>query len=84
MKFLQRWDYTLHEYQLFPIPSAWNVVITGEDMEEIINCPTCGKEFKLGDSYTSLEVHTSVGFGFCVCQECYDEEWERRRKYRDN
>lgn len=84
MKFLQRWDYDLHEYQLFMIPADWNVSIGGgDDMDEIINCPTCGKELKLGDSYTSKEVHTNIGIGFCVCEKCYDEEWERRRKYRD-
>lgn len=79
--FLQRWDYDLHDYVPFVVPTKWNVVIYGNNMDEIINCPTCGVELKLGDSYTSKEVHDNIGFGFCVCEKCYDEEWERRRKY---
>lgn len=84
MKFLQRWDYDLHEYQLFMVPADWNVTVGGNNMDELINCPTCGCILKVEDSYTSKEVHTNIGIGFCVCEKCHDEEWERRRKYRED
>ena len=48
-------------------------------MDEIVNCCQCLKEMKFGEGYTSKEVHTPVlGFGYCVCSECYEKEMERR------
>ena len=40
----------------------------------------CGKELKYGDTYTSLEIHTAMGFGYGVCEDCYEFEWKRREK----
>lgn len=50
-------------------------------MKEIVNCPHCGKELEYGNCYTSLEIHTEMGFGYGVCEKCYEEEWNRRRQY---
>ena len=27
-----------------------------------------------GDTYTSLEIHTAMGFGYGVCEDCYEFE----------
>ena len=57
---------------------------TGDD-DDIINCPQCGKEMRLNDGYTSCEIHEQkYGFGYIVCEDCSNKEWERRRKYRDD
>ena len=47
-----------------------------------MNCPHCGKELPYGETYTSKEIHNWVGLGYGVCEECYEEEWKRRKKYR--
>lgn len=49
-------------------------------MSNKVNCAQCGREIKFGDSYTSKEIHTFSGFGYSVCEECYDKEWERRNE----
>lgn len=79
---LKKWNYKTHTYDTFEVPKEWNCKTYSSNMEEIINCPHCGKEFKYGDSYTSLEIHTDIGFGYGVCDDCYQKEWERRKKYR--
>ena len=82
--FLPKWNYEKHDYEMTPIPSEWNCKTYSENMEEIINCPHCGKEFEYGKSYTSLEFHTLFyGMGFGVCEECYDQEWGRRKKFKE-
>ena len=78
---LRKWNYETHEYEPYKIPDEWNVPLITYDMEEIVNCPHCGKELKYGETYTSKEIHNRIGFGFGVCSECYEEEWERRKKY---
>lgn len=83
MKFLQRWDYDLHKYIPFVVPNECVFKIYSNNMDDIINCCQCFKEMKFAEGYTSMEVHTGAGFGYAVCEKCYDEEWERRRKYRD-
>ena len=81
---LKKWNYETHKYDDTEIPDKWNVSLYEIEMDTKINCPHCGKEFDYGDGYTSLEFHNWVGLGFSVCEECYEKEWERRRKYRGN
>ena len=52
------------------------------EMDDLINCPHCGKEIKFGDSYTSHEIHTPLGMGYAVCEECYFGS-ENVRYYKD-
>lgn len=76
---LKKWNYKTHKYDDFKVPDEWNCKNYTNDMEEIINCPHCGKKTPFGECYTSLEIHTPYfGFGYGVCKECYQKEWERR------
>ena len=43
-------------------------------MDKIVNCANCGKELKFGECYTSKTIHTEIGMGYGVCEECYDKE----------
>lgn len=78
----RKWNYETHEYEPIEVPDEWNVSLYTENMDEIVNCPHCGKELRFGETYTSKEIHNWVGFGYGVCEECYEEEWKRRKKYR--
>lgn len=75
---LRKWNYKKHTYESYEIPDNWNCKTFSIDMKEIINCPHCGRKLKYGDSYTSLEIHTDMGFGYGVCEKCYQNEWIRR------
>lgn len=77
---LHKWDYQVHDYMPHFIPEDWNCLIYSEDMNEIVNCPHCGKKLLWGNTYTSLEIHNNVGFGYGVCAECYEAEWKRREE----
>ena len=46
------------------------------DMEEIVACAVCGKALKFGDAYTSRKIQSNAGFGFAVCEDCYEKEFE--------
>lgn len=78
---LNKWDYKRHMYKKHEVPDSWNCKTYSTDLEETINCASCGKELKFGDSYTSLEIHTDIGFGYGVCQRCYDNEFLRKSNY---
>lgn len=79
---LRKWNYETHEYEPIEVPDEWNIPLYPDDMEEIVNCPHCGKELPYGETYTSKEIHNWVGLGYGVCEECYEKEWKRRNKYR--
>lgn len=83
---LRRWNCETHTYTPYEIADnkALNIKLYSEDMDEIVNCPHCLKEVKYGNTYTSLEFHNDLGLGFSVCEECYQKEWEERRKYESN
>lgn len=54
------------------------------DMDTIVNCAQCYKEIKFGNCYTSLEKLTETGFGYAVCEDCYEREWKRRRCFNND
>ncbi len=78
---LNKWNVRLHKYEPYEIPDEWNCPMYSSDMEEIVNCPHCGKKLLFGETYTSKEIHNGIGLGYGVCEKCYQEEWERKRKY---
>lgn len=75
---LQKWNYKLHKYESFDSP-AKNPVLYEEDLDTLKDCANCGKEEKFGEMYTSRTIHTNIGFGYCVCEKCYEQEFEEER-----
>ena len=75
---LNKWNYKTHKYEPYIVSDEWKCKLRCNDLEEKINCPHCGKEIKFGDSYTSLEIHNHIGFGFAVCEKCHNNEILRR------
>ena len=79
MKVYKKWNYGTHKYDDYLVPDHINLSVYEEDMDKIVNCCQCFRLMKFGEGYTSMEVHTNMGFGYCVCSDCYQKEWERRR-----
>lgn len=82
MKILQKWDYRNQAYEPYEVPDDWNVKSYSEDMDEIVNCPHCGRKVTFGSCYTSREIHTLGGSGYAVCGECYDAERVKEEEWR--
>ena len=80
---LSKWNWQKHIYEDYEVPDEWHIPLYTLNMDEIINCPHCGDEFRYGDSYTSLEFHNQYGLGFPVCDSCYQKEWKRKEKYKE-
>lgn len=80
---LRKWDYSLHKYIPVELPDYYKIIHYTTDMNAITTCPHCRKRLKYGETYTSLEFHDEMGLGYHVCSKCYDEEWTRRRKAKD-
>lgn len=77
---IKKWNSEERIYEPYIVPEDWKICLYTNDFEKEINCCQCGKKTTYGDCYTSLEVHNDFGLGFAVCDECYEKEWERRRK----
>lgn len=82
---LKKWNYKKHIYEDYEVPDDWNYKTYSDNMYEIVNCPHCGGRLLYGEGYTSMQIHTGLGLGFCVCEECYQKKMERRfcKKYDD-
>ena len=78
MRELRRWNYARHEYDPYMIPDRWKVSLYENDLETVVNCAQCGEEYTFGEMYTSTEIHNQMGFGYGVCEECYQQELNRR------
>lgn len=79
---IRKWNYETHEYDAYTPPEGWVPVLVTDDMELAIKCASCGKDMDFGSGYTSKELHTTVGFGYPVCEDCYEKESERDRDDR--
>ncbi len=76
-KLAMKWDPAKMEYKDCEIPDG-SVVYVG--MDEIIECAQCGKHVFFGDCYTSDQIHTTIGFGYAVCEKCYEKELRKERE----
>jgi hypothetical protein len=72
---LRKWNFETKKYEPFDSP-ATKVSLYSEDMSEEIDCTNCGRRMTYGDGLTSRTIHTAIGLGFPVCQECYDVEFK--------
>lgn len=79
MILLQKWDEELHAYLPFESP-ARVLSLYSEDMLAEVDCANCGKRMTYGDGYTSMTIHNEIGLGYPVCEKCYQQEWEDRKK----
>ena len=77
---MQKWDFKTRKYEPYNIPEAWSCKTFSMDMDEIVNCPHCGREVTFGECYTSRQIHTEHGMGYAVCEECYEAEWEAEKE----
>lgn len=75
---LGRWNRGIRDYEPYRIPDDRRIRLHCDDVNELIDCVSCGRELTFGEAFTSLEFHTPMGFGYGVCPECYEEE---RRRY---
>ena len=78
---VNKWNFKTKEYEKVEIPDNRKIGLYSNNMNDIIQCINCGKELRFGDSYTSRRYHTGMGFGYCVCHNCYDEEWKLEVAY---
>ena len=76
---MERFDYVTRTYKPHIIPAHWHCPIISDNMDEGINCTSCGEKLTYGESYTSIEIHNQIGLGYPVCRKCYDVENQRRR-----
>ena len=76
---MRKWNFNTREYEPYSVPTDWNCKTYSVDMDEIVNCPHCGRQVTFGECYTSRQIHTKHGFGYAVCEECYEKEWREER-----
>lgn len=81
-KKLRKWNWKTHKYEDFEIPATRRPATYAYDMDTHIDCASCGVSVAYGLTYTSMEIHTEMGIGYCVCQECFEEECKRAAKFR--
>lgn len=79
---LRKWDFKLEKYLPYEIPVNWNIALCEVDMNTVIDCAGCGKSIPYGESYTSRTIHTDVGLGYALCEDCYEKELDEEKQYK--
>ena len=78
MRKAHRWDCEKRTYTPIELPDRCAMYCV--EMDTVISCAQCGKELEYGQSYTSMEIHTDLGMGYGVCEDCYEGELRRRKE----
>lgn len=73
-----KWNYNTKKYDEYELPEKARTY--SDDLNLECQCASCGKPMIFGDGYTSLEIHTNMGFGYIVCADCYEQEFNRKYK----
>lgn len=69
---VNKWDFEKHKYKKTKINDKCSKY--EENLDTIIKCANCNKDIKFGESFTSLQYHDNIGFGYGVCADCYKNE----------
>ena len=75
MKKVQKWDFKNHYYEDELIDDKCSLY--EKDMDKVVKCSNCNKEIRFGDCYTSRQYHNDYGFGYAVCEECFEKEMKQ-------
>ena len=75
---LKRWNWRKRKYENYDVPDSWCVKTFVNDLDTVVNCAHCGNGVPFGITYTSMEIHTGIGIGYAVCDECHEKELNRR------
>lgn len=81
---VRRWNPRKGYYERHTVPEGWKARVFCADMNELVNCISCGKEITFGSGYCSRQYHSDLGFGFAECKECYDKFWQEEQDARGN
>lgn len=73
----KRWAFLKQRYETVNIDPECGVYAA--DLGVPLRCPSCNKVALYGEMYTSLRYHDAAGFGYMVCEHCYEQEQEMRR-----
>lgn len=73
----RKWNPKTRKYYNYDLPKG--ACLCGDDMDKVIACARCGEKMRFGDGYTSKQIHTRYGFGYAVCEKCYEKEWKEER-----
>ena len=76
-KILSRWNPKKRCYEDHEIPNDWSIASMWFGRNFWVDCASCGACIPPEEAYTSLEIHSPSGFGYFVCEKCYNEECER-------
>ena len=74
-----KWDYETHNYKDWQVPDGAAMYV--DDLTQNIKCASCGRELPAGDCYCSMIIHDPLGFGWLVCNACYEKEVNERREW---
>lgn len=78
----QKFNRKTHQYEDYELPAGAKGY--SNDMDAIVPCAACGKDTRFGDGFSSLEIQSPFGLGYMVCEECYRQELESKRKGGNN
>ena len=80
---MRKWNYNKQEYEPYSTPIDWYCPLT-EEMDEVVNCPSCGRKITFGEGYSSRVIHTDRGgMGYTICYSCHINEIEEENRYKE-
>lgn len=74
----QKWNPKKREYTPYELPEG--AILYSSDMDVVTPCAQCGRKITFGSGYTSKQIHTEIGFGYPVCENCHEKELLEERE----
>lgn len=79
-----KWNFDTAEYEPYELPENCPLILGQDELETVINCASCRKKAIFGSCYTSKAIHNPSGFGYPVCESCYNVESKKYTESKKN
>ena len=79
---MEKWNEEKGCFEPYEVPKHWTPRVCSSDKREFINCASCGKVIRYDKGKPSKFIINGIGFGYRVCQECYEKEVKKELMMR--
>jgi len=77
---IYKWNFEKHEYE--EIINTWGISLIHE-LGEMTICANCKEPLLFDNGYTSNQWHSKVGFGYSVCEKCFEAEKMMEKSFKE-
>ena len=71
---INKWNSETQTYEKVDFPDKFHISTWEPSLKNKVVCPSCKSTIEFGEAFTSKRYQDDLGYGYCVCEKCYNNE----------